>query len=166
MNTTSIDNNMSYKEKLRKCSEVLVKEDGISLVKLITSVKSGIFAFSMIPYIALYCRSAQEFFGEHIIDSETDEQINDLRNGLKLYSEKYNKFKKATLDSDEQQNNIFKSKLKFQTMQDWNIHYNLGIFLDESGYIIGDTQIFNYYLNLPDINISDEKSEHLRLAVS
>lgn len=159
MNAISIDSTMSFKEKLKKCSEALIKEDGITLVKLILSVKNGIFALSIIPYVALYCRSVQEFFGEHIIDGDMDSQINDLRNGLKLYSEKYNKLKNATLASDEQQNNIFKSKLKFKTMQDWNIHYNLGIYFDKNGYIIGNTQIMHYYLNLPDMDIENENKK-------
>ncbi len=160
MNTISVKRKMSFKEKLQECSKQLIEIDGKTLVNLGLSVKDGVFMLSLLPYFALYCRSAQEFFGERIIDNDTDRQINDLRNGLKLYSEKYNKSKDATLNSDEQQNNIFKNMFRFKFMQDWNIHYNLGVYIDMEGHIIGDTQFLNYFLNIPsvDIEVQNERA--------
>ncbi len=97
MNTISVKRKMSFKEKLQERSKQLIEIDGKTLVNLGLSVKDGVFMLSLLPYFALYCRSAQEFFGERIIDNDTDRQINDLRNGLKLYSEKYNKSKEVRL---------------------------------------------------------------------
>lgn len=159
MNTISVKRKMSFKEKLQERSKQLIEIDGKTLVNLGLSVKDGVFMLSLLPYFALYCRSAQEFFGERIIDNDTDRQINDLRNGLKLYSEKYNKSKDATLNSDEQQNNIFKNMFRFKFMQDWNIHYNLGVYIDMEGHIIGDTQFLNYFLNIPSVDIEVQNEQ-------
>lgn len=147
---------LSYKEKLKNCSKKLIELDGKILANTILNVKDGILSLSLIPYIALYCRSVQEFFGEKIIDDDIDEQINDLRNGLKLFSGKYNKIKSATLNSDEQQNNEFKNMLKFKCMERWNFHYNLGVYIDVYGHIIGDTQFLNYILNISFDNIQEQ----------
>ncbi len=157
MNTIPAGKKIFFREILQEHSKQLIEKDGKTLTNLGISVKDGVFMLSLLPYFALYCRSAQEFFGEEIIDDDIDKQINDLRNGLKIYSGRYIKSKDATLNSDEQQNNVFKNMLRFNFMQDWNIHYNLGVYIDRGGHIIGDTQFLNYFLNIPSVNVEEEK---------
>lgn len=46
---------------------------------------------------------------------------------------------------------MFRDLLRFDFTKPMNVHYNLGIYFDENGNIIGDTQLINYYLNSVDI---------------
>ena len=149
---------------LRECSEKLIKTDRITILQLINMGKNdGIFLLSLIPYFALYCRSVQEFTGNTIIEDEIDRQIYDLRNGLKLNSEKYNKVRKIALDIDNQQDKYFRSKLRFKITQKLNIHYNLGIYVNSGGQIIGNTQMLNYYLMLPALNNKDPRKRAYKI---
>lgn len=142
-----------FEETLNSCSKHLIEEDGKTIVALISSnYKNRVIILSLLPYLALYCRSAQEFFGQKIIEEELDEKINDLRNGLKIYTNRYNLGKEATLDADKRQNQIFKDMLRFPFMKKWNIHYNLGVYFDAYGHIIGDTQLSDFFLNISPSN--------------
>lgn len=139
----------NYEETLKNCSKKLIEEDGKTLITYISkSKKNGVIALSLLPYLALYCRSAQEFFCQKIIEDELDKQIKDLRNGLKIYANRYNQGKRETFDADKRQNKIFEDRLRFSFMKKWNIHYNLGVYFDAYGHIIGDTQLFDYFLNI------------------
>lgn len=150
----------NFKEQLKECSKILIEQDGLTLINYVQVSKgNGIIILSLLPFMALYCRSAQEFFNERIIEDEIDKQINDLRNGLKIYSGKYNKLKDTVLYSDRQQNQVFKNMLRFTFMRSMNIHYNLGVYFDTEGHIIGDTQIANYFLNIPDVKLTEQKTK-------
>ncbi len=150
--------NISYKDLLKKCSKQLIEEDGKTLNNIVLSVcNDGMILLALLPYFALYCRSVQEFFGETIIESDVDKQINDLRNGLKIFSGKFSKGSEAALNSDKHQNKIFKDMLRFEFMKSLNVHYNLGVYIDAKGHIIGDTQILDYFLNCPSTCIDDQK---------
>ena len=52
-------------------------------------------------------------------------------------------------NSDDQQNKKFKEMLRFRFTQKMNIHLNLGVFFDRQGKVIFNTQIGNFYLNIP-----------------
>lgn len=139
----------NLEETLKNCSKQLIEEDGKTIAAYISkNNKNGVIILSLLPYLAVYCRSAQEFFCQKIIEEDLDKQINDLRNGLKIYANRYNVGKKATLDADIRQNQIFNDKLRFSIMKTWNIHYNLGVYFDAYGHIIGDTQLSDYFLNI------------------
>lgn len=147
-----------YKEMMIKKSKELILKDGETIIQyVLVASKNGMIQLSLIPYIALFCRSAQEFIGSNYIPDDVDKQINDLRNGLKLYSGKYNKGKKETLRIDEKQDTEFRSKLRFSIMKKWNIHYNLGVYFDKDGHIVGNTQNINYFFDIPEININDKQ---------
>lgn len=149
-----------FKAVLNEYSKILIVKDGMTLANYMqASKRNGVIALSLLPFLALYCRSAQEFLGKIIIEDELDKQINDLRNGLKIYSGKYNKAKDAVLRSDEQQNHVFKNMLRFPIMRSMNIHYNLGVYFDTEGHVIGDTQIANYFLNIPHVNCTDQQTK-------
>lgn len=38
--------------------------------------------------------------------------------------------------------------IRFPFMKRWNIHYNLGVYIDMEGHVIGDTQMLNYFLTV------------------
>ena len=56
--------------------------------------------------------------------------------------------------SDKHQDEIFRNRLRFSFMKNWNIHYNLGVFFDERNCIIGNSQQLNYFLNVPTVNLT------------
>lgn len=148
---------LEYKERINERVRELIELDGRTIKELILMKnRSGIISLSLIPYIALYCRSVQEFFGEKIMSDEDDKSINDIRNGLKFYSEKYSKAKQTVLKLDEQQDIEFRNRLRFAITRMWNVHNNIGVFFDEKGHIIGNTQNMNYYINIPSIDIDDK----------
>lgn len=112
----------------------------------------------LLPYIALFLRSVEEFCNARIVDEEIEKQVYDLRNGLKLFSDRYSKAKQKVLRIDEEQDNYFKSQLRFSFTKNLNIHYNLGIYTDPWGNIIGNTQMISDYLNLSQ-NLPDEERD-------
>ena len=145
----------SLSELLNEKALQLVELDGKSITQLLgVYCNNSIVSLSIIPYIALYCRSAQDFLGEKIMNDEVDEKISDIRNGLKLYSGRYSKGVREVLRSDKHQDEIFRNRLRFSFMKNWNIHYNLGVFFDERNCIIGNSQQLNYFLNVPTVNLT------------
>lgn len=154
----------NFETEITKKSKEMLFKDGITLLNYtVQTLNNPIISLSLIPYIALYCRSAQEYLGEAILSDSVDSQINDLRNGLKLYSGKYNVGKTATLGVDESQNEYFRNKLRLSYMKKRNVHYNLGVFFDEKGHIIGNTQNIRFFLDLPNIDKKTEKEKCIEL---
>lgn len=49
------------------------------------------------------------------------------------------------LNIDYLQDQIFKNKLRFGFMKNWNIHFDLGVYADKDNHVVGNTQ-YNYYL--------------------
>lgn len=110
----------SLSELLNEKALQLVELDGKSITQLLgVYCNNSIVSLSIIPYIALYCRSAQDFLGEKIMNDEVDEKISDIRNGLKLYSGRYSKGVREVLRSDKHQDEIFRNRLRFSFMKNW-----------------------------------------------
>lgn len=151
-NTENIDLNNKYLEKLKKCSEQMIFNDGRTVSSLILNMeKNAIISLLLLPYVGLYCREAQEYYNIKVLDEESDSQVIDLRNSIKVICSKYSKIENAFLESDSQQDEMFRDLLRFDFTKPMNVHYNLGIYFDENGNIIGDTQLISYYLNSVDI---------------
>ena len=75
----------SLSELLNEKALQLVELDGKSITQLLgVYCNNSIVSLSIIPYIALYCRSAQDFLGEKIMNDEVDEKISDIRNRVKI----------------------------------------------------------------------------------
>ena len=134
-------------------SLLLIQNDCETLKQICLSIRNPIFSMGIIPYMALFCRSVQEYLGTELINPEIDSEIYDIRNRIKVYGDKYGKGKKLFLLSDEKQNDEFREKLRFEFTKSLNIHYNLGIYFDNRNHIIGNTQLYadELHLNpLPD----------------
>lgn len=52
---------VSYEELLNKYSKELISNEGEIILNLL-SVRNSAIALSIIPFCALYCKSAKEFF--------------------------------------------------------------------------------------------------------
>lgn len=145
-------NEDTYKSILKTHSNTLIVQDGKTLVTLLQSIHNSAMTLSLIPFCALYCRSAKEFLCIEENGNEIEKEVKDIRDGLKIFTGKYSKGKKMAVESDDQQNEIFQSKLRFSFTKKLNIHLNLGVYFNEQGKVVFDTQLASFYLNIPKSN--------------
>lgn len=144
--------------KRKYYSLMLIQNDCETLKQICLSIHNSIFSVGIIPYMALFCRSVQEYLGIELISPEIDSEIYDIRNSIKVYGDKYGKGKKRFLGSDEMQNQEFREMLRFEFTKELNIHYNLGIYFDDKHHIIGNTQLFADVLKMNGLS-NDEKAK-------
>lgn len=117
----------------------------------------------LLPYICLCCNEALNFLEYNLEpDQLSHSPINhtQVRNKLKLFSDRYGKSIKQIKLADSQQDRKFKEKLRFKWMQSWNLHYNLGVYCNTEGHIVGNTQFVSFLLQNPSFNI-EENSESI-----
>ncbi len=109
--------------------------------------QDGVTGFGFIPYLTLTAATILEMLSANEIKIEIpySARIKDIRMKLKIFEDGYSKSKRMLLAIDYLQNEIFKNRLTFSFMKNWNIHYNLGIYTNEDKIVIGNTQ-YNYYL--------------------
>ncbi|MEG0283243.1 MAG: hypothetical protein RR543_00345 [Erysipelotrichales bacterium] len=139
----------NYNDVLRISTKKLIKQDGLILIDMIMNTNDSVISLSIIPFFALYSRSVKEFLNISSNNSKTDKEVTDIRNGLKIFTGKFSKGKKMVLNSDEQQNEQFKKSLRFRFTEKMNIHLNLGVYFNRDGKVIFNTQLSNFYLNIP-----------------
>lgn len=116
-----------------------------------SSANSSILLLGIMPFLAIVIRGFEDFTGDKILDNKTDVYIYDIRNSIKILTDKYRKVQSVTKKSDAQQDEEFRAKLRLGFLQKINIHNNLGIYLTLDGHIISNTQWINYSLGLSDI---------------
>lgn len=126
----NIDNDV-YCNKLRQHSKELIKRDGKSLVDLLLHIHDSTVNLSLIPFCALYCRSVKEFLGVEDLESDTEKEVKDIRNGLKIFTGKYSKGKNMAFNSDYQQNQRFKNMLRFSFLKYFRFLYK-GIIINHN----------------------------------
>ncbi|OAA86793.1 hypothetical protein [Clostridium ljungdahlii] len=129
---------------------LLLNYDCQTLLSLKTiSYENPIIAMEFNAFLSLFCWEALKYFKKYKIPLNITENKNfsmeNVRLKTKLFEDKYAKAEKTILNCDYLQDYIFKRKLRFRFMQDWNIHYNLGIFIDRKGNIVGNSQ-YGYYI--------------------
>lgn len=137
---------------------LLIQNDCESIKKLVLNFHDSIFCMQIIPYMALFCRSYQEYIETELIGSKVDSEIYDIRNSIKLYSQRYGKNKKRFLAVDEGQDEEYKSKLRF-FLKNMNVHYNLGIYFTENKKIIGNTQLLESMLRLHGLSEQEKQQK-------
>lgn len=139
----------NYNDVLRMVAKNLIEQDGLTLVDLLINANDSVISLSLIPFCALYCKSAKEFLNINSNNNEANKEVTDIRNGLKIFTEKFSKGKKMAYNSDNQENEYFKSLLRFRFTKKLNTHLNLGVYFDKYGKVIFNTQLANFYLNIP-----------------
>lgn len=152
----------TYNDILRKHSKDLIIQDGKVFVDLLLNVHNSAINLSLIPFCALYCRSAKEFLCIENTGNEIEKEVKDIRDGLKIFTDKYTKGKKMVSKMDNQQNEVFKNKLRFSLTKILNIHLNLGVSFNEQARVVFNTQLANFYLNIIQ-NKEDSDGEHARV---
>ena len=156
-----------YFRKLKKTAEQMVIRDGQTIASILVNTPcNAILSMLLLPYAGLYCKEAEEFYGKKVVSPEIDSQIVDLRNSIKVFCGKYNTLEKEFLLSDEEQDEHFKSLLRFDFTKQMNIHYNLGIYFDNYGHVIGDTQLIGFHLRPVSIGDPDANMNALKLGNS
>lgn len=144
-NTIDLDN-----MKQRDYAFLQIGYDSKMIIRLLNELKNKpIESVEIMPFISLFCWEATDFFKKYDINFEMPDNktfsLQDIRLKTKLFENNYSKAKKMILNCDYLQDYIYKHKLRFKFMYNWNIHYNLGIFVDKYGNIIGNSQ-YGYYI--------------------
>lgn len=116
--------------------------------------REPIINLGMIPYFALACCSVSEYTGWSFEDIEgvSPEFLPSIRNNLKLWQDRYSRVAKGFLQTDDTQNGLFREQLRFEFTKSLNIHYNLGIFLDQNGNVVGNTQLSAHLFGFDDLS--------------
>lgn len=149
----NIDNNIAINFKNMEQKDfvfIQIAYDLNMIIKLFNELKgNGIISIEIVPFISLFCWETIETLKKYNVYLEFPTNntfsLQDIRLKTKLFENKYSKAKKMILNCDYLQDYIFKNKLTFKFMHDWNIHYNLGIFTDKYGNIVGNSQ-YGYYI--------------------
>ena len=153
------------KLKPEECSVIQIYYDCKTITSLFYSIKENYIAgIAFIPYISLFCWEALDFFEKLGIVFNVKENdvfsLTDVRLKLKIFENKYSKAKNMILNCDYLQDYIFKNKLKFDFMKEWNIHYNLGIIFNNEKEIVGNSQ-YGYYI-FQDRKLLKRKIEYVK----
>ena len=145
------------------CSLKLIKNDCDTYLKVFETNRDAILSMCILPYLALMCVEAQNFVGSDFFDEPYNKIFQDMRNSLKRFMDRYGKTTKTFFDIDDCQNNHFLNKLRFKVLGKLNVHLNLGVYLDESLNIIGNTHQLASLLNFKKIPGIDEKEKAINI---
>lgn len=138
----------------------IIQEDAESIYSLLASERNSVFSMGVIPYYALFVQSCQEFMGENFLPESAATEIKDIRNHIKIYAEGFGKTKKRVLATDDEQNEDFKSQLRFQFLKKWNVHLNLGTYWTEDQHLISNTQLLADFLGIKSLNKNAGKRQY------
>lgn len=138
----------------------IIQEDVESIYSLLTTETDPIFGMDIIPYYALFVQAYREFMGDKFLPESTATEIKDIRNHIKILAENFRKSKRKIAEIDKQQNEYFKSKLKFNFLKKWNIHLNLGTYWTADHHIIGNTQQLASFLGIKSFDNSAKKRQY------
>ena len=147
-----MDNDSKEIKEINK-SELTLLQIGYDfkyIMELLKKINNdSITIIGMIPFVSLFCYEAIEVFDKYNIGFKVPQNhsfsLHDIRLKTKLFENEYSRSKNIILNCDYLQDYIFKHKLKFKFLHKFNIHYNLGIFLDDDGNIVGNSQ-YGYYI--------------------
>ena len=81
-----------------------MQNDIESIYSILNTERNIVFTMEIIPYLALFVRECQNFIGKDFLMDSINSKIADIRNHIKLYSERYGKteigYKKSIKRSD------------------------------------------------------------------
>ncbi len=128
--------------------------DCATIEAIIKVCRKPIVSLGMLPYFTLACCSVSEFTGWSFegIAGVSSEFLPSIRNNLKLWQDRYSRVAKGFLQTDDTQNGLFRDRLRFEFTKSLNIHYNLGIFFDQNGNVVGNTQFSAHLFGFDDLS--------------
>lgn len=125
-----------------------IKNDGETLKALVPVMKNSIYALGMLQYMALFCCAVEEYCkstGQDVnFFKDSPFSISNIRCKLKLFDDRYGRTTKTIWSIDDEQDGYFSSLLRFKWLSRFQIHYNLGIYIDCHNHMIGNTQYMHY----------------------
>ena len=130
----------------------IIQEDAESIYSLITTERDAVFSLGIIPYYALFVQSCKEYCKFEEDADEIITKVKDIRNHIKGYADSFGKSKKKVSAIDHQEDEQFKSQLRFDFMKSWNIHYNLGTYWTDDRHIVGNTQQLAAFVGINDFS--------------
>lgn len=117
--------------------------------------RDPVFCTAVMPYYSLFVQSIQEYFKGTYLEGDAIRRIKSIRNNIKAFSDGFGKTQKRLRDIDRTQDEQFRNHLKFEFMQEWNVHYNLGIYFSEDRFPVGNTQMIADCLGIEDVYAPD-----------
>ena len=118
----------------------IMQEDAESIYSLLQTERDSVFAMEIIPYYALFVNECQNYFGDSFLPEDVANDFKDIRNYIKAYDKGFGKSRKGIVLIDSNQDNDFKSQLRFKFLKKLNIHLNFGSFWTDDKQIVGNTQ--------------------------
>ena len=134
--------NLILKKVMPIAEMLIIKRDVDLLLKMVkeSSKPNPIFMMSIIPYAAMVCYEAIQYYeckGAVIeFDQKSRFSLRDIRNKAKFFDLKFNQIVQSTKNVDELQHRSFAQSMKFPDLAKWNIHDNLGIYFNSDKKIL------------------------------
>ena len=148
------------------CTFSIIQNDCETLKAIALQIQDPVIGPCITPYMALFCRSTQEYLGVVLLSDELDSEVSDIRNSIKCYAVKYGRSRQRVLRNDRLQDEEFREQLRFRFLKKLNVHYNLGVFFDDDCHPVGNTQQFSDLLSLNGLSDTEKRTKTLRLAYS
>lgn len=124
----------------RRISVRIMQEDAESIYSVMKTEQDSVFSMQVLPYYALFVQEAQKFIEDEFLPETVSADIKDIRNHIKVYSERFTKSQEKIRKIDEKQDEDFKEQLRFDFLKLMNVHLNLGTYWTEDHHLIGNTQ--------------------------
>lgn len=146
-----------YKTELDHCSREMIRNDGITILKLRDLYKqSPAYIYYSVPFMAMYCNEARKLVDNIEIDDDVLKAVGSIRDALKLTWDPYNRIASKITSIDAHENEKYIDLMRFKFMGPLNIHYNIGIWFDCDERIIGNTHFAELFISAPKL-IGSEK---------
>lgn len=140
---TSIDDTIFH-----KLAVLSIKNDCETLKALTPVMTNPIYALGLLQYMALFCCASEEYCqstGQNVnFFTNSPFSISDIRCKLKLFDDRYGRTKNTIASIDDKQDAYFVNLLRFKWLSRFNVHYNLGIYINQQNHMIGNTQYLYY----------------------
>jgi len=164
MNKNSFVNKESMYQTI---TTLQIKNDCLTLIGLQRVLSQPILSLAFLPLYSLFVEEIENTIGQKgtlfKIQNESPFKISNVRSKLKLFgSDRLGKSRKITSKLDEVQGEIYRSKLRFDFTKNLNIHYNLGIFFNEEGRVLGNTQYFYYMFQEQETSDREYEIEEIK----
>ena len=131
-------------EYYHSLSMLSIKNDCETIKALQSTLNQPIIILSMLPYLSLFCKALEEYMIERdaisSLSNNSSYSMSNIRSKLKLFNQRYERSLRYVEEVNNVQDQIFKNKLRFRLLELLNCYYNMGIFFDKEGNIIGNTQ--------------------------
>ena len=108
----------------------LIINDCETLKSFALSIKEPVYAMFIIQYYALFCSALKEYLHKDLLSSKNDSENANLRNMIKNFEKRFGQIKNIYLSIDKEQDEDFRSFVRFNYIVDNNAYYNLGIYFD------------------------------------